>query len=284
MNRKITYFILSFSGLTLMVILFFILQTKAPSGTPLPQPERTSVRSLLIVCEEWKPYEYVENGEMKGIDVDIVHTIMNRLNIPYKIMLVPWPRALKMLKTGKADTCFSVSYASSREDFLFYTEDQKAFAETGVMPKDYMYISDYVFFIRKLHETSLKYESYDQIIADGYRVGINQDYTYTPEFLEAKLNTVTHIHPKDSFKALMAGEIDVFACEKALGLAYTKEMNLSEEITYISKPIFTKPYLLPFAKNSTYPQAEHVMKQFYSELRKIRETGEYQAIYDKYTK
>ena len=80
-------------------------------------------------------------------------------------------------------------------------------------------------------------------------------------------------------KALVAGTIDVYAAEEAMGFAYAKELGVLDEITTLPNPHFEKPFLFPISKKSTYPNAEEVMYAYYDEVAKMRGDGRFQKIW-----
>jgi len=235
-------------------------------------------RPLLFVCEEWAPFEYLDGDKLKGIDVDIVAHIMKCLGIPYEIRIYPWSRAWMMAENGKADAVLSISYKSSREDVLLYTRDQRQFAETGALPQHYLWMSEYVFFVKKKHAETYTFESYDQLREAGYRVGKNRDYSYNTEFVEAALPGQEFNDTRGGLEALVAEDIDLYPMDKTVGLATLKEMGLQESVTFLPRPLFSKPYLAPFVRKSDYPDIELVMKRFYDELLRLRTTGEIDRI------
>ncbi len=286
MNKKI---IIGIIALTL-IFMFSGCNTieEAPAQTEGFEGEEkvaseNETRPFLIVGSEWAPFEYMENGEPKGIQIEIIHEVMSKLGVPYEIELLPWSRALKIVEAGEADAIISITHNDEREAFLVFTPDQLRWGETGEMPSNYVYISENVFFIRKIYEDSLKYESYEQMAVDGYRVGLNQDYSY-PEARASDMIIIDHLFPTDSLNALIAGEIDVYAAEEAMGFAYAKELGILDEIAILPNPHFTKPFLMPISKKSTYPNAEEIMYAFYDEVEKLRQSGRFQEIWDKYTK
>jgi polar amino acid transport system substrate-binding protein len=242
------------------------------------QEEPVRPRALRIAIEEYPPYEYVENGEFKGINIEIFKRIFKRLNIPYELNAYPFSRGWIMLSRGAADASPSISYNKKREHLLYYTDEQRAFAATGECPTDYLWLTEYVFFINKKFENSLHFESYDQMRQDGYRVGIQKSYSYHPGFLEHPFKFKQYPSTKSAFKALDRGEIDVFPMDKTVGERLKHDAGLANRITTLPKSMFTKPYLMAFSKASDYPDIEGVMKRFYAELRKMRESGEYGAI------
>jgi polar amino acid transport system substrate-binding protein len=249
-------------------------------------PEASGVgptRPLLFVCEDWVPFEYLdENGQLAGLDVEVVARIMGKLGTPYQIRIYPWTRACMLIEKGKADAVLSVSYNVSREPLLYYTDEQRRYAQTGELPPDYLWLSEYVFFVKTKDADHYRFESYEQLRTDQYRIGVNKDYTYDPAFMAAHLNTVAYSSARDGFNALVTDEIQLYPMDKTVGLATLKEMGLAGSVTYLPRPLFTKPYLAPFCRKSDYPGLPQLMAAFYAELQTMRTNGEYQVLYRKH--
>ncbi|MBV8466653.1 MAG: transporter substrate-binding domain-containing protein [Burkholderiales bacterium] len=62
---------------------------------------------LQVVTENWRPYNYEENGVVKGQSTDIVRLVLDRSGLPYTIDVLPWARAYQ--------------YATTKPDVLIYT-------------------------------------------------------------------------------------------------------------------------------------------------------------------
>lgn len=230
------------------------------------------------------PFEYLKDGRPTGINVELVKYIMSKLRIPYEIRFYPWARAWMMIKKGKVDATLSVSYKPSREKYLHYTAGQKAFDKTGQLPKEYLWLSEYVFFIKKKNRHKLTFKSYQQLKKAGYKIGTNKGYAYNPEFRAAKLKSSLIVNnTKEGFEALISGKIDLYPIDRTIGLTTIKDMGLEGSITYLPKILFAKPYLCPYVKTSTYPNLNRIMTDFYRELNLARQSGLYSQITDKYT-
>jgi ABC-type amino acid transport substrate-binding protein len=132
-----------------------------------------SQRPLRFVCEEWMSFEYLKGETPAGIDVEVTDVIMKRLGIPYEIQFYPWSRAWLMAEKGHAEAVLSVSYKSSREDVLYYTPEQADYAKTGVLPPDYLWQADYVFFVKQKYRDTYRFDSYEQVKAAGHKIGTN---------------------------------------------------------------------------------------------------------------
>jgi len=243
---------------------------------------RATPRKFLFVCEDWPPFECIRDGKAHGINVDILDRIMKTLNVPYEIRIYPWSRAWMMAERGSADAVLSVSYKASRESVLHYTDGQRAFAETGAIPPDYLWISEYVFFVLEGNGGKFRFESYEQLRADKPRIGTNRDYSYDSAFLEAGLSSREFNDTKEGLDALVTGEIDLYPMDKTVGIATLREMGLRESVTFLPKPLFSKPYLAPFVRKSDYPGIEWLMRDFNRALRSLRDSGDYDAIVQKH--
>ena len=235
-------------------------------------------RPLIFVCEEWIPLEYVHDNKVKGVDASVVAYIMKRLGVPYKIEIYPWSRAWMMAQKGKADAVLSVSYKESREPVLFFTEDQRTFGEKGTLPENYLWMSEYVFFVMKQSKDTIKFESYDQLKKDRIKIGRNRDYSYDPAFLAADFKGPVYSKTEDGILALVSGDIDLYPMDKTIGAAVLQELGLAESVSWLPKPLFSKPYLSPFCKKSDIPELEKIMNSFYRELRLMRADGTYDKL------
>ncbi len=72
--------------------------------------------SLVIITENWPPYNYEENGEIKGFSTEIIQAIMKELNLSYEIQLLPGARGEKLLNEGTRVMNFSLFRTSDREN------------------------------------------------------------------------------------------------------------------------------------------------------------------------
>ncbi|MHC4872558.1 MAG: substrate-binding periplasmic protein [Planctomycetota bacterium] len=274
---------------TLIIIAVYISKStaKSPANEPAAEskPEVQKADDIfLIIGEEWPPFEYYKNGELTGIDIEVFEIIFKNLNVKYQLKLYPWSRAKMMAENGEADAVVSVSYKKSREEYFLYTESQKEFGRSGKWPDEYLWNSEYVFFCKNIFADKIKFESYEQIKKDGYRVGLVRDYSYNPEFRESGLGSYTANDITTGFKLLAQGKYDIFPADKTIGRAALAQLDLAEKITFIPQPMFKKPYLMPFCKKSAWKNKEELMKKFYMELNNLRKSGKYVEISAKYFK
>jgi len=71
---------------------------------------------LTIITEDWPPYNYEKNGEVKGFSVEIVQAIMEELYVSYPIQILPGARGEIMLDEGPHVMIFSLFRTPEREN------------------------------------------------------------------------------------------------------------------------------------------------------------------------
>jgi len=72
-------------------------------------------QKLSIVTEEWAPYNYSENGALKGFSVEIVRAIAQGLNADIDIQLLPTMRAKASLESNKRTMLITMLRTPERE-------------------------------------------------------------------------------------------------------------------------------------------------------------------------
>lgn len=72
--------------------------------------------TINVVTEEWVPYNYSENGSLKGFSVEIVQSIAKQLNENIQIQLFPSMRASHMLNNLPGTMFITMFRTPERED------------------------------------------------------------------------------------------------------------------------------------------------------------------------
>lgn len=91
---------------------------------PVPADE---TRTLSIVRGDgfWPPYEWVDNGVLKGFHIDLVREVAAALGLRVEIESYPWLRALMMIREGRADAISYLAWAEEREQFACYVKENQ---------------------------------------------------------------------------------------------------------------------------------------------------------------
>ncbi len=95
MNKKIIIGIAILITLIVGIFIGYVIKNgeeEVLSGEVIEQ-EKSDKSVLDIVTLSWAPFTYEEDGEFRGIGVDLLDEAMNNLNINYNLVFVPWSRA-----------------------------------------------------------------------------------------------------------------------------------------------------------------------------------------------
>lgn len=235
-------------------------------------------RELIVVGESFPPFEFKKDDKVVGIDVDIATSIFKKIGITPKFQITAWKRAWHMAEKGKADAILSTSRKEKRKPFLYY-------------PKENMWISSSIFFSTK-DDTVQKEITYEDAIAKKYKIGIIRGNSYHPSFWKAFPNRkdgVVHEQLSEGSKIenllrqLSVKRVDLVVADKIVGMYTAKSLGL-KNLTPSANVLYQKGYPMPFTRNSSYPDIQNVALKFEEELRKMKKTGEYQKILDKWLK
>ena len=67
-----------------------------------------SAERLSVVTDEWPPYIYIENKEIKGFDYEVMMAVLSNMKYDVDFKVYPWKRCLLMIKNQKADQYKSI--------------------------------------------------------------------------------------------------------------------------------------------------------------------------------
>lgn len=78
--------------------------------------------SLVFGVEDrdWAGHYQWANGELTGIDADVLRTVANRLGYSIVFMPLPWPRVMLMAKEKSIDGVLDLAPTAQRKKFLSY--------------------------------------------------------------------------------------------------------------------------------------------------------------------
>ncbi|KAB8041032.1 transporter substrate-binding domain-containing protein [Silvanigrella paludirubra] len=252
--------------------------------------ENLYASEILRICSGVSP-PYIE-GNMEigvasgGIEVEIIEIIFKKLNIKYKIEIIPWAKCEFGLNAGTFDASLKVSKNSERENFILY-------------PKFPIWESNFVFFTNVETKNLYKIESYDDVKKYKLKIGISRGNTYNKDFWESfpwidkenkKYNSlieVSHNH-EENMRKLSENKISLYPQDKLIGI-YSSKTSKYKNITYYNYTLFKKDYFQVFSKKSKFSTSQYkniydVLNNYNSELDKLKKSDNYNKIFKKYLK
>jgi len=245
---------------TILTLLFFISIKVGAAET-----------TLLFIAEEYHPYEFSENGEYKGTDVDIIKEVCQRLNIIPQFEFKPWIRAMADIKTGKADAIFSLHHTSERTSFLYY-------------PSEPLSQGQNVFIV---HQSSEK-QANNITDMKGWHIGVVAGNLYGKPFdnFSGIVRKVSHknellirqLNAKNRLDAIVINELVFDALVKKM---LEQGQLIQPEFRKLEYRLEAAFFYVGFAK-AKGEKSQHLAKQFNRVLKEMREEGKITEIMNNY--
>ncbi len=245
-------------------------------------------RTVVCGAHHYPPWQIYnsKNGKLAGVNVDIARYIFNKMGLKVKFIHQPWTRAWKTIKKGGFDCYFSASRKKPRMKYLYY-------------PEENTWISEFVFFVHRDDKKSDVAGTFRDIIIDGGKIGIVNQYSYDKRFwkafpyldgekkynaekrnLHAQLEGVTF--PQLNMRKLARKRIKFVIADKQVGLYMIRNEGLQDKITHYNYVLFSKGYPISFLKKSRHPDIKALSLQFEKELIKMKKNGTYDKILKKW--
>lgn len=221
--------------------------------------------NIIIVTEEWPPFNYSKNGELTGFSVEIVQNILKMNNEDYRIEMLPSLRSTFTLNARPNTMMFS----------LFRTPEREA-QYKWVGPLCDGSISFY-----KLRDRQLKIESLADIKnvesiacrAQGLIPTLLQEQGFT------NLD-MTATNSLQIYKKLLSGRCDIAISDTDLGMRhYLKLLNVDPDILEKIPVKFFEAELY-IACSSDIPDAE--VQRWQAALDELKENGTFDKIFKMY--
>ncbi|MDD1783971.1 transporter substrate-binding domain-containing protein [Enterovibrio sp. ZSDZ35] len=89
---------------------------------PFPSAAGVGPERLLLTTQEWFPYQYKEQGEMKGPGVESVKCVMKDLKQPYQLTMTKWDKAQLMVEVGSQHGFFLASQNAIRDTYAVFSD------------------------------------------------------------------------------------------------------------------------------------------------------------------
>jgi polar amino acid transport system substrate-binding protein len=175
--------------------------------------------NLTYYTEQLPPYNYQENGTLKGISVDLLGEITGKMGkrvTPEQVRLVPWTEGYQAALTGKNTVLFSTARTPEREASFKW-------AGPIIAGRD-------VLFARRDREITIR----NPADLKGFRIGVITDDAAIQELLDIgveKSQLVSEGNVSAIIAQLDSGKIDLWAYPEDAGRYFTGQVT-GNEYTY----------------------------------------------------
>ena len=225
-------------------------------------------RDFIILANPQQPFKFQEDSQLLGIDVDIIDLLMKKINVPYEIQLIKSDARIQaQARSGKADMLILFSKKPSRIVYLIYPT------------QSYVNLT-WNFFIQKKDEGRIQFNSLNDL--KGLRIGATKDISYTPEFWNAGLNLQMVSRNDLQISKLLKNRIDAVPLNTINTLYEEKKRGTLAQLSYLPKPLKSKPYYNVFTRASNHPDKKRVMEEYDKIIKEMKKDGTIQSIFKKY--
>lgn len=233
----------------------------------LCQPSQAFAEKYLFVTFHYPPLEYAEK-DLRGAGgvVEIVREVMSRLDHQVSIKVFPWTRALKMVRTGKADAIFTAYKNPERELFLYYSQEI-------LFPQS-------VYFYKRKGDDS----TFDGNLStlQEKKIGVVSTISYGQIFEKHKQNLRLDraANLEQSFGKLLKMRIDLVPSDINVAEYTLEKLGVSDEIVRIPTKLESVPSFIAFSRKR---KLSMLRDEFDRELKKMKRSGEYFTLLEKYS-
>ena len=168
------------------------------------------------ISQQWAPYVFTQNGELTGIDIDVVNLVLNEAGFCATYVVMPSSkRGFTELKHGKVDLLPAASYSTERDSFSFFSEPYR----NEVMR---------LFWYPHSRLESLDLQGlleHQQVILTNSGSYFGPDFTHFKEDAKYKEQLVTVSSLRQRLAMLVARRVDFFVDDELAGLYLIQKNN-----------------------------------------------------------
>jgi polar amino acid transport system substrate-binding protein len=226
-----------------------------------------SAGSYRFVSLEYPPYEYTDNGIIKGIAVEIVKETFKIMGHEVKIEIWPWARSIEMLKNGDVDGIFTFFKTPEREDFALFSKESIISQKISLwVHKD----SDIVF-------------NGDLSSLQKYSFGVVRKTSYGAKFDTAAKNRALKIIEsytiRECINQLANNRIDIWVSNHDGAVFELKKNGKYRDVKELTPLIQDTPSYVAFSKKRNL---EGLRNDFDKALGQLKKSGRYDRIIKEY--
>ncbi|WP_298183878.1 transporter substrate-binding domain-containing protein [uncultured Pseudomonas sp.] len=213
--------------------------------------------------EQFAPYSFIslEDEQPRGLDVELVQTVLQAAHISYNLRLYPWERVKRMLE--RKDVAMAFQFAGTPERMQQY--ELVGPIRTGS-----------TVFMASRRTNLTDWSGFDDL--SPYIIGQVRGYAYQSDFDKADLRRDNNAHnPRQLVAMLLAGRINLIVGDRAQLMYFVREQHAEQSVRILSTPLVEMPRYVAFAKGD-HRRAE----QFAAALERLRDAGTLDTIYQRW--
>lgn len=219
-----------------------------------------------FVTLEYPPLEFEdETGAANGAAVEIVTHIMNLLGHSVTIEVLPWTRAVKMVRFGHADAIFTIFQNPEREMFLDYS--------TEILIPQLV-----AFYVPK--DSPVTYDGNLEKLKN-LKIGVVSTISYGRKFDNQRgmMMVERTATLEQNFTKMVLGRIDLVISNVYSADSVINQMQIAHAVRKLEPYVESVPSYIAFSK---VKKSETLLTDFDRELAKLKKNGYYDRIINKW--
>lgn len=253
-----------------IIFLLYVFSFSALAHNSLKSEDDLSEKGkviLTVAIEEigYFPFNYEENGKIKGFSVDILEYIEANSNYDFEFIALPWPRALYLVEQGKIDLILTLFKTSKREQSYHFIEPS---------------YGNEVNQLFTLTDNTFEFDGELQQLTP-YSIGTTREYSYGEDFDQASyLTKLPALTEKVLLKLLLGRRIDMAISNPLIFKRIISQGKVNSQVKAIEPYISITPVHMALTRAR---EDAHEIKQTIGQLtKKLKASADYQKLLAKY--
>lgn len=206
---------------------------------------------------EFQPFEYLENGEIVGFDIDLINEIAKIIDVKIEIKNIAFDGLIPALQAKKIDIIIAgMTATDERRQFVNFTEPYYTSKQAIVVSKD---------------NTTI--ETFDSL--PGKKIGVVLGYT--GDIAVTALDNVDvqrYNGSSEAILALKANKVDAVVLDSEPAYNYALQ---NTELKMLETDLAEETYAIALGQENT-----ELLEKIDMALKTLKENGTYDMLYDKY--
>jgi arginine/lysine/histidine transporter system substrate-binding protein len=251
----------------IMVLLMICALLTACGGSTQESGESSALAKVqaagkltVATSPDFPPFESLENGEVVGIEIDILQIICEKLGVELDIQQMDFDSVLPGVQAGKFDLGASgISVTEKRQKNVLFTDPYCLAAQAIVVTEG--------------SSVTCKAD------LEGKKVSVQTGTTAETFCMEAGYEVSSFTANSDAQAALVGGKVDAWVIDDLTAADMVKIYNAEggDQLVILDEAMTTEPYAFAFAFGS-----ENLVEEINTILNSLVEDGTVASIFEKY--
>ncbi len=212
--------------------------------------------------DNFPPYEFLDAPDglkvYRGFNIDLIRAVMETIDHEPQFLPLPWQEALRALQEGRVDAIGGMKYDAERAHYFDFSEE-------------YL-VNSLAIFVAK--DNSIIVELGD---LENRRIAVQKDDIAYQKLRGRTLELTATVSQEEAIKLLVAGKVDAVVGNKMAGQYILQRLGAMDSVKSVGGVINPERYGFAVRRGNT-----ELLQKFNEGLRKIKQDGTYDRIYQKW--